>query len=398
MMVEPDDADDESSKHDKLTATDGITSESDKPRYENENKDGGASVIRSTVGASVATISDSINENMVTVRYASIATIGLLTAYGIANTPFFFRYRTVAEIPATLFRKRRSLRCRLIREVSTESQGPEQPIRLHVRHLSPAEQLLSRTWFDRLMSIHPSATVLGKRPDQSPHELLEIEIAGITTPPEYLVSSYAEQQGEWLRRLVRDRTVVTCQLVARRVRVQRKRTGSTSSSVSSSSIMEPFTKRKAPGLEDFDNSPAEQNVWDAWEAARQSQQRAVCKVYYRPQLMPLFSTDIAESMVRYGRASPSGGGLFGELRRPSQNNTDYYEEKVVDVTDSRKELQKDANYLIRLDRAEYEAAKGSHGMWSDPNIRKSRPDIVEEVEFQTKASPWQKAWRWLRGG
>lgn len=388
MAVQPDDDNniDKSSKHDTL-ATDDITLESDKPPKVNKADD--TSVIRSTVGSGVATLSDSINQNMVTARYASIATISLLTAYGIAHTPVFFRYRTVAELPATLFRKRRSLRCRLIRqEVADTPPGTEQPIRLLVRHLSPAEQLLSRTWFDRLMSIHPSATIRGKRPDQSTHELLEIEIAGITAPPDYLVSSYAEQQGEWLRRLVRDRTVVTCQLVARRVRVQRN-TGARSTL---SFSMEPWNKRKAPGLEDFNSN-------DPWEAARQSQQIAVCKVYYRPQMMQFFATDLAESMVRFGRASPSRDGLFGELRRPNQQYpTDDYEEKVVDVTDSLKELQKDANYLIRLDRAEYEAAKGSHGMWSDPNIRKSRPDVVEEVEFQTKASAWQKAWRWLRGG
>ena len=60
------------------------------------------SIIRESVGTGMLTISDLVNKNLVAFRYGTVATVTLLTAYGLANTPLFFRYKTVAEIPGTL--------------------------------------------------------------------------------------------------------------------------------------------------------------------------------------------------------------------------------------------------------------------------------------------------------
>jgi hypothetical protein len=70
---------------------------------------------------------------------------------------------------------------------------------------------------------------------------------------------------------------------------------------------------------------------------------------------------------------------------------------VVDTSDSLKDLEKDTKYMQKLEQAEYLAAKESHGMWSDPQVRSDRKDIVEEIEFEAKATVLQKLWRWLRG-
>jgi hypothetical protein len=57
---------------------------------------------RQEVGTAMDSVSDVINDNIVAARYATIASIALLSAYGLANTPLFFRFKTVSEIPGTL--------------------------------------------------------------------------------------------------------------------------------------------------------------------------------------------------------------------------------------------------------------------------------------------------------
>jgi hypothetical protein len=70
---------------------------------------------------------------------------------------------------------------------------------------------------------------------------------------------------------------------------------------------------------------------------------------------------------------------------------------IVDSSDNVDDLKKDIKYMNQLDKAEYQAAKESEGMWADPFVRASRQDLVEEVTFQNEANWFQKIWRWLRG-
>jgi hypothetical protein len=70
---------------------------------------------------------------------------------------------------------------------------------------------------------------------------------------------------------------------------------------------------------------------------------------------------------------------------------------VVDTSDRVEDLKKDIKYMSRLERAEYEAAKESVGMWADPMVRESRQDLVKEIEFEEEANIFQKVWRWFRG-
>jgi hypothetical protein len=59
--------------------------------------------VRSSVGQGMHAVSNVVNNNLVAFRYGTVATVTLLTAYGLANTPLFFRYKSVAEIPGKLF-------------------------------------------------------------------------------------------------------------------------------------------------------------------------------------------------------------------------------------------------------------------------------------------------------
>jgi hypothetical protein len=323
------------------------------------------SSLTSSVGSSTAKFSDIL----IAARYGAFATIGLLTVYGLAHTPLFFRYRTVADIPSSYFTARKCIRGRLIRAVP--ATDADQAIMCYVRHLSPAERFLSKSWFDWLMKIHPSSAVLGKQPHQSDRELLQVEIAGIRSPPWY--QSSAERPGEWLSRLVDEHTTVTCQLLARRV--LDKETDSTTNTASNGQSQKRSMYSVLPELNK--GSDQQSNV-----------QVAVCKVFYRPQNLQLVATDIADSMVRFGRSTVATDGLY------------YHDSngRVIDTNSNVKELRKDATYLEQLSNAEYEAAKGSYGMWADSEVRQSRADVVEEVEFQSQAPVWKKIWRWIRGG
>jgi hypothetical protein len=55
--------------------------------------------VRMVVGDTMHGFSQVINDNLIAARYGVMASIFLLTAYGLSNTPLFHRFRTVSEIP-----------------------------------------------------------------------------------------------------------------------------------------------------------------------------------------------------------------------------------------------------------------------------------------------------------
>lgn len=176
--------------------------------------------------------------------------------------------------------------------------------------------------------------------------------AAVREPPPYTVPSYEEQRGEWLRRLADQKATISCQLLARRSRIEN------------------VTKRNTAALEEFGKTAGDE-------------QTAVARVSFRPG-GHLFRRDMAESLVRHGRASILSG-MFVSL--------DNW--VILDTSDRVEDLKKDAKYMNRLEKAEYEAAKEEVGMWTDELVRDDRRDLVDEITFQTEASLFQKAWRWL---
>lgn len=346
--------------------------------------------MRQTVGTSTAHLSDWINDNIIAVRYGAMATIGLLTAYGLSQTPLFFRYRSVTELPDWLFAKRRSITCRLMPQSHRQILHPNQPIRLYLRHLSPAERILlaiSKSTYEKVLSWHPwntlpLETLSVSSTDQSAPtarqlEALEVEIAGIQAAPEHL--ALREAPGEWLARLCRDRTTVSLQLIARRVMDQGDDTNEQRLGTASRIGMRK-SKRDIPEL-DFSSSKTTQS------------QIAIGRLYYRPKLAQFQSSDVGLSLVRYGRATPVSDGLWKSLL---DSHVVVESNKDESAQEAAKQSSRDATYASQLSQAEYEAAAGSYGMWTDAEIRKNRADIVDEAEFQTTAPVWKKAWRWIR--
>lgn len=118
---------------------------------------------------------------------------------------------------------------------------------------------------------------------------------------------------------------------------------------------------------------------------------AICKVRHRPSLFQLFPTDIAESLIASGTASVSSN-ILGREDTDSQHST------IKDSSQKLQDLRNDVKYLDRLAKAELEAAGKSNGMWSVPEVREAKREVVDEVDFQAKANALQKIWRWFRGG
>mmetsp|Transcript_18879 Transcript_18879/g.40836 ORF Transcript_18879/g.40836 Transcript_18879/m.40836 type:complete len:398 (-) Transcript_18879:390-1583(-) len=335
--------------------------------------------IRQAVGQVTHRFSDLINENIIVARYATMATVLLLGTYGVSKTPFFFRYKSVSDIPAEYFTKRRALHGRIVHVlennadstaaaslaaskntgIQNTSNVAEKPVICLVRHLSPVGRLLSKSAFDFSLSNSPSVRLGGRIEDS--RDLLKIEIAGIKAPPFYRSAAGMEQPGEWLNRLAANRTPVACTLMARRV------------DNATSGVTNVATAKRGAKGDTFEIGESHVN------------ERAICQVRYRPTMFSLFRQDLASTLVASGRASLLSG-----------IHVDESSTSVIDGSTDLKNLQDDAKYLERLGADEFEAVKQNRGMWNDPIVRNERPDLVEEAEFEQTASAGKKLWRWIR--
>ena len=159
--------------------------------------------------AATHALSDFVNENLITIRYAALSSVLLLGAYSISQTPLFFRYRTVKEIPNSLYQRRRVLTGRAFQvaplpDAAAKKQTFTAPIILYVRHLSPMGRLLSKNLFEWGLQYSPTTAALGRVDSR---DLIRIQLFGVcqesVAPPLLL-----------LDQLVLDRTLVRCQLVA----------------------------------------------------------------------------------------------------------------------------------------------------------------------------------------
>jgi len=102
--------------------------------------------------------------------------------------------------------------------------------------------------------------------------------------------------------------------------------------------------------------------------------------------LQLYPTDVAESLIASGHAIVDEGIATAATS------------KVVDAAQDVKTKRRDVEYMERLGMMEWEAIKRRKGMWSVPQVRETRKDVLEELEFQKKANVLQRLFRWMRGG
>mmetsp|Transcript_3902 Transcript_3902/g.5119 ORF Transcript_3902/g.5119 Transcript_3902/m.5119 type:complete len:555 (-) Transcript_3902:125-1789(-) len=511
-----------------------------------------SSSIRSTLGKGSLQCSDFVNNHLAEVRFMATAGIGLLAAYGLSQTPLFFRYRTVSDLPSSFFRQRKLIRGRLVKVwvdknssstkqsarptttttissslsgiskkkdpfgfpedmdndalvkeekedlvkdtslLSENNQALSFPIKCQIRHASPIEALLSKSWFNQLMRLHPSSSTLGVRPDENEDQLLVVEIAGIrslcvpnqqqqqqqrssssilasmnqemiqgvsssggsspslyhedkNTHSSFPFSKNVPTELEWLELLAQERPLVSCQLMGRRVPIIKSGGGGNTSGSKDelfNSTGSLSNKRRIPGFEHHEEEEEQQQqqqskssnnsplqLLDQQHASSSNDhdddpvlpQIAIGRLFYRAapssSVMDVFKqfifpTDLALSLVRMGRASVMSGdeGLVAassssttmttatSTNSPLQKHQHQVSYRVMDTTESVRDLHKDVAYVEELHKAEFQAVAEQRGMWQKPFFRALRADIVNEVEFQTKAPWYQKMWRWARGG
>ena len=132
--------------------------------------------VRSFAGTVLHHLTDLVNDNLIAARYGAFATIALVSAYSVAHSPLFFRFKTVSHIPTYYFLKRKKIRCRLVRILEQETDAAEQQsVKCLVRHLSPAGSLLNRAAFDFCINVSPSAAV-GRKLEDNMRDLIKVEI------------------------------------------------------------------------------------------------------------------------------------------------------------------------------------------------------------------------------
>jgi endonuclease YncB( thermonuclease family) len=262
-----------------------------------------------------------------------------------------------------------------------------------VRNVSPIGILVPKRWYDVLLQFSPSNNRFSQglstnaKPEGKNSELLKIQIAGVEAPP-FTRDSY--NPCKFLSSLADERALVSFQLLGREVPLLRN--SSTSDGKRQlSSVLQELDDRDSNG-----NNKIDEVSRIVQSSAYNEQQVAVCRLSYRPNRWQIFSTDIAEALVKAGNANVASTVLQSSTSAAGDNNS--VTTKIIDSSQRIQDLRKDVAYIDRLVRTEFEAAKQSVGMWSVPEVRDLKTEVLEEVEFQQKANIFQKIWRRMRGG
>mmetsp|Transcript_20162 Transcript_20162/g.30543 ORF Transcript_20162/g.30543 Transcript_20162/m.30543 type:complete len:312 (-) Transcript_20162:1129-2064(-) len=153
---------------------------------------------RSSLAKVMNSFSDCVNENLVAVRYGTYSTVVLLGAYSLSQTPLFFHYRTLQQIPLSFIRRRKILNCRLVQAHPSNTNC----LKCYVRHLSPMETLLSRAQFETWTQFDPSRITS----ENEKTDLLCLHLFGVRNCDEFSNTNYIQS-------LAHKRTFVRCQLL-----------------------------------------------------------------------------------------------------------------------------------------------------------------------------------------
>lgn len=388
--------------------------------------------LRQQLGSELAHISDIINNNLIVVRYATFSTVLLLGVYGIANTPLFYRYKHVLDIPQQMFQKRKCIHGRIVGVVAAESEGmrygirknpssqslrrslsistrsesgsndsekadsiqhEHRPIVVLFRHSSPMERLLTQSAMERVLSSAGKSTtsLLYSSAANPYHNLLPIELAGISAPPSTSTTSLTRKpsissQFPLLDQLIQQKTKVSLQLLAQR----------TTQPVAPTSIQR--HNRLDTNTRDI-VAMSDDNIKHA----------AICHLHYHPPNSWFKSVNASLEMVRRGQAWMNPNGDVVALPPSNLRNSQFIDKglhagattttTLVNFNPTVKQLRDDTQFLSKVEEAEYAAWKSKVGMWSTDEMRELRTEyLAEEESSKTK---WQirsiikRGWEWM---
>ena len=397
---------------DRISSSDEVSNDLDTVSSKNTTL-----TIKQQCGKQLSNITDLINDNLIVVRYATFSTVLLLGAYGIANTPLFYRHKNVMDIPISAFTKRKYLHGRIVGVVersngivgrsssstsstssssngvasllssslqrdtisSTDGSSGERkknasdsdkhedvqrhPIVLLFRHSSPMERLLSKSAMERLLKFNGQST--GLYSSANPHRnLLPIELAGLITPPftssQSILSSSLTGLSSFntftlIDDLIQQQTKVSIQLLAQRVAAA-------------------------------SNQKIKKEEGDRYMDEERVQNTAICHLHYKqPKQYFWQTTNAGLEMVQRGEAWTSGVVVHlsniedtsSSANKPKANESTTI---IIDYHPTVKQLQDDTKYISQLEEAEYKAWQSKIGMWSSKHIREIRKEYIEYEE------------------
>lgn len=383
---------------------------------------------RTQVGDRLSSLTDVVNENLIIVRYATFSTVFLLGAYGIANTPLFYRYKNLNDIANKVFTKRRRIHGRLVgvldstnnialssrQFASTSSQSSEhwndaaaisssvlhpnggndytqtqqqqKPITVLFRHSSPMERLLTQSAMERILQFttaREESTSLLYSSSNTHRNLLPIELAGIVSPPTIAPTNH------------RHSSVLSATLT---------NGSSTSSSTQSSSLvpevlqsliekktrvsLQMLALRTAPST----NNNGTKKSTSPSMMDESNIHSAICHLHYRKPNQWFSTTNLGLELVQRGQALVNQDGLV--IPTKDDNNA-----ALIDFNPTVKQLQKDSTFISQLEEAEFAAWKLREGVWSSTQMRALRKEYAEE-EAYLNSSLWSKLKRgfsWIIG-
>jgi hypothetical protein len=384
--------------------------------------------LRQQLGSELAHISDVINNNLIVVRYATISTVLLLGVYGIANTPLFYRYKHVLDIPQPMFQRRKWINGRIVGVVVAESEGmrhgirspsilppkrslsissqsesgsndskkaasiqhEHRPIVVLFRHSSPMERLLTQSAMERVLSSAGKSTpsLLYSSAANPYLNLLPIELAGISAPPptisttSFLSTSLSKtstisSQFPLLDQLIQQKTKVSLQLLAQRT------TPDPPAFIQRNYHLDP-NKRDIVAMSD-------DNI----------NHTAICHLHFHPSNSWFKSINASLEMARRGQAWMNPNGDVVALPPPNLRTSHSIDKAhgrrdgattaktLVNFNPTVKQLRDDTQFLSKLEEAEYGAWKSKVGIWSTDEMRELRTEyLAEEDSSKTKWQIW----------
>ncbi|KAL7537889.1 hypothetical protein ACHAXR_011723 [Thalassiosira sp. AJA248-18] len=407
--------------------------------------------LRHRLGRQLSNVTDVINDNLIVVRYATISTVLLLGVYGIANTPLFYRYKHITDIPTKMFFRRKWIHGRIVGVVESEGSataggmsieasnwntthsppsnndakssknglasllstslqrattgangngnddssnstttGATKPIVVLFRHSSPMERLLTQSAMDKVLSF------TGKSPSRllyssaSPYRnLLPIELAGVSAPPPLQTSSLLSAS------LTDDTSANQFPLLNQLIQQKAK--------VSLQLLAQRTTDTN---LASNQHDNLEQNKTEGRKLPEDNEIKntAICHLHYRQPKQWLTTTNASLEMVKKGQAWMNSCGMVvplsnlfeGDDSPPNnENNTTI----ITDFDPTVKQLQNDTEFISQLEIAEYSSWSSKSGMWSSNHVRQLLRKEYEEEHLENKSGIWnlmKRGWEWIR--
>ena len=393
--------------------------------------------IRQKFGNALSTISDTINSNLIIVRYVTISSVLLLGAYGVVNTPLFFRYKRISELPIRAFSKRHWLHGRIVgvinssivQDTANTTAAAACPIVILFRHYSPIERLVGRPLFTNTTTSAFGAVgggegmAVASQISHNTRNLLRIELAGITGPPTTTIGTSQSSRNNsllapsltagtvftpptttntttfpLLNEIIQQENKVSLQLLAvvqRCVKI---------TSISNSSNNHNFnTLLLSPAAVDDESDKT----------------TVICHLHYQESNQWFTTTNVSLQLVRLGQAmlTPGSGSLVraGVLSPPSSSESSSSSSKrnapnngsltniIINYNPTVQQLQQDTKFISQLEVAEYTSWKDKVGIWSNDERRKQlRKEYVEEEDRINKSwwmvvkKSWQKMMMMMR--